>query len=331
MRNVILLVLSLISFSALSLDDNSLSKPILIFSKNCNSVTNAQFKAGSNTQFANQLIYVGCRDTNSKIKVLVFKTYGSVDELNVRFEKELPANDSLVVELTSITNNITEVYPLFGSQVTKAPIASGFAIDSAWDVLSDPDSAAAIIAEHFQASGRLSDHFDVISAQIKQLQDGFSVTPGLFSFALDLTKTVVITFPGGIETDPLDLDVIRTIVIKFPDGTETKFEVIIESNALSSKLPIGLKAKISKDASGKFIPTNVQLLLRQLSDSLISANNVGDLSAFIDFITLHGVKVNYLDRQLDPDLKGTIGEVCKVTHVTKQGIKVPEVTCTNGG
>lgn len=304
MRNFLLLIFSIISFSVVSF--NVHSKPTLTASNNCNAAEN---QAKSAAELLNQLIYVACRDTNNTVKVYVFKTYGSVDTLNVRFIEELPANDQLVVELKSIANNLDRAYSLFGSQVTEVPIPEGFEYDSAWDVLTAPTFAAVVIAESFKAGGQLNDHFDIVDAQIKQLQDGFSLNFGILS---------------------LNLNMDRTVLIKFPDGTASEFEVFIKSDVLSGKLSIGLRHIVSKDASGKFINPNVKLLLAKMSDSLITEDNIGDISAFIHFITLYDVKVNIVDNQLDPDLKGTIGEVCKVTHITKQGIKVPEVICTNG-
>lgn len=300
MRNFLLLIFSIISFSVVSF--NVHSKPTLTASNNCNAAEN---QAKSAAELLNQLIYVACRDTNNTVKVYVFKTNGSVDALNVHLAEELPANDQLVVELNNIASHIDRIYLPFGSQVTEVPIPEGFEYDSAWDVLTDPTVAAAIIADKFNANRNLNDDVNIITTQIKRLQEEFNLSP-------------------------LKIDGTKSVVIKFPDGTASEFEVFIKSDVLSGKLSIGLRHIVSKDASGKFINPNVKLLLAKMSDSLITEDNIGDISAFIHFITLYDVKVNFVDNQLDPDLKGTIGEVCKVTHITKQGIKVPEVICTNG-
>lgn len=300
MRNFLLLIFSIISFSVVSF--NVHSKPTLTASNNCNAAEN---QAKSAAELLNQLIYVACRDTNNTVKVYVFKTNGSVDALNVHLAEELPANDQLVVELNNIASHIDRIYLPFGSQVTEVPIPDGVPYDSAWDVLTDPTVAAAIIADKFNANRNLNDDVNIINSQIKRLQEEFNLSP-------------------------LKIDGTKSVVIKFPDGTASEFEVFIKSDVLSGKLSIGLRHIVSKDASGKFINPNVKLLLAKMSDSLITEDNIGDISAFIHFITLYDVKVNFVDNQLDPDLKGTIGEVCKVTHITKQGIKVPEVICTNG-
>lgn len=306
-----LLFTIIFSFQVFS-SSNSLAKPTLVFSNSCeNHILTGFANLASSAQ--GQTIYVACERSEGHVNVYeytVTSPTGNPDDLVAQFSGSLPSDHPLRTELdvaaaqTLLANNVINSYVATGIE-----IPNDYIFSSSWALMMDRQYVGAIIADSFQPDGELFLALDKREQQMEKIFASFNVVKSVDSSRINMK---------------------RTINVEFPDGTSAKFLVHIDRDLtkVKGKYSIRLEFLEAKDRSGRIISKNGVFFLTTFDGLLLDADSVGDMSNFIDYMELLDVKIVYVNPQVDPDLKGTLGKVCK--PVRNPNTNKRELKCTNG-